>query len=201
MDGRAPMNARERCLGVPAASAAAAAALLLALASCAAQRPPETVSRHASAVVAPKVLASVERVRLVSNDAMVHAESQHRLQRKGGPQLASAGEEQPVLSLQLTCGSDFVFMPSELERPSCLGMDRDGGDYLQQRYTPPDRTLPGCSAAASLTVQGETVWWMREEIRVQNRGDLLAAADRMVDQFIEDWQRARGRPPGGQEKK
>ena len=170
---------------------------LFALGACAAQKPPEASTGAASAIVAPDRLASVERVRLVSNDVMVRAESERRLRRGGGPQVVSAGDEHPVLSLQLTCGSDFVFMSSELEHPSCLGMDRDGGDYLAQRYTPPDRTRPGCSCAASLTVSGQTVWWMREEVRVQNRGDLLAAADRMADQFLTDWRRARGGPVEG----
>ncbi len=168
-----------------------AGCVLAELVACAAQKPPDATRRAASSVVSPERFASVECVRLVSNDAVVRAEAEHRMRRKGGPAPGS-GDACPVLSLQVTCGSDFVFLPSELSHPSCLGMDRDGGDYLSQRYTPPDRTRPGCGAAASLTMKGEAVWWMREEIRVQSRGDLLAAADRMVDQFLEDWKRARG---------
>src|SRR5512135_2293827 len=99
----------------------AAAAAALALTACAARQQPEGMHAGLSENGAA-ALAQVRVVQLVANDGAMKAEAASRLRREPGLTVLLGEEDPPeVLTLQVDCGSDFVFMPEELLRPFCNG--------------------------------------------------------------------------------
>ncbi len=165
------------------------AAGVLAFLGCAAQQEPAGMHAGMSETGAA-TLAQVSAVRLVANDPAMKQEAASRLRREPGLTVIVGDEDPPeVLTLQVDCGSDTVFMPEEMLHPFCNGMDPD--ELTARKYTAPESAKAACEMALTLTSAGKPVWWVKEQVRVGSKTDLVFAADRFVDKFLADRRRAR----------
>ena len=132
-------------------------------------------------------LAGIDALSVACRDRGLEGEVIGRLDKVRGPKVAPAAAGTPVLVVDINCGTELGFMPLMPMHTACNGLDPDD---VMGRGVAPESAANNCLASITLSLDGVSLWWDRNQARVTSQDDAASLARRMVDRFLKDWKRA-----------